>query len=132
MREMKFRGKRIDNGEWVFGYLVRMFSEIGIMPFDEENTFNPIIPETVEQYTGLKDKNGREIYEGDIVFWEDEHFYKGKSEVVYCVDRYNYPAFDLANHDYEAKGLQCVHEECFMQVIGNIHDNPELLEENKQ
>lgn len=127
MREILFRGKRI-SGDWVYGYLLKMFGELSIMCLDDENNIYPVNEETIGQYTGLTDKNGNKIFEGDILFWEDEFLYKNKSEVVWFGEKYNYPAFDLLKHDYESNGLQYAHDNCFIKVIGNIYDNYELLE----
>ena len=73
MREIKFRGKRVDNGEWIYGDLMHNNEQVLINPIFEEpyeyleNFDANVIPETVGQFTGLYDKNGKEIYEGDIV-----------------------------------------------------------------
>lgn len=88
-----------------------------------------VIPETVGEYTGLTDKNGKKIFEGDIVQYQPEYWCEPLQSVVeYCADKWNYPAFDLKDHDYEANGLQCAHEEGCCEVIGTVYDNPELLE----
>ena len=133
MREILFRGKEIKTGKWLYGELVS--SSNGDYYIHERNMpvvmYKRIITETVGQYTGLKDKNGKRIFEGDIVQWKDENFNNYTSVVEWRGEKWNYPAFDLAKHDYECNGLQYVHEDCIIEVIGTIYDNPELLEMKK-
>ena len=137
MREILFRGKtkahhRDDGGYWLYGDLVQLVrNERLVFMYNELEILEEIDPETVGQYTGLKDKNGKRIFEGDIVQWKDENFNNYTSVVEWCGEKWNYPAFDLAKHDYECNGLQYVHEDCIIEVIGTIYDNPELLEMKK-
>lgn len=117
------RGKRINNGEWVYGYLIGDDVIVGnIVEFNDEylNTefWCKVDPETVGQYTGLKDKNGKEIYEGDafktslgwvaVVEWEKEGRFLG---------------FTMENE----RKIVYINREPRIEVIGNIHDTPELI-----
>ena len=124
MHEILFRGKRTDNGEWETGSLVIIrdgCSDKEVFIADKMTGYHtPVIPETVGQYTGLTDKNGVRIFEGDIVSLvkHDSLIYK----VVYVPCRY-----ELVN----SKGVNCfvldIYKSENIEVIGNIHDNPELL-----
>lgn len=121
MREILFRGKRVNNGEWVEGaYLGDYFSD-GRLFCIRRNSINYCIdPATVGQYTGLQDKNGNKIFEGDIVKYipddEDEvgvDFYL----IEFCNGSYRIGR-DVISQDYADE----------WEVAGNVHDNPELLE----
>ena len=181
MREILFRGKRADNGEWVYGYYTELpVGSLGATIFSNDDEIvcedtasyiikvfekqhsnysngNPlqviecenyeVIPETVGQYTGLTDKNGKKIFEGDILKCHDKP--KDLVKVVFG-------GFDVVDTDTECPvdtvigwhyeviptdELSAVEPFCLsmpltksyieyfhMEVIGNIHDNPELLE----
>ena len=122
MRDILFRGKRTDNGAWTCGYLFCVWERaylcwgtINNVPVMEE-----VIPETVGQYTGLKDKNGKKIFEGDTVWFGDEKergvVYFDNSGARFAV---RFDTFDAAfDHLYSNE----------LEIIGNVHDNPELME----
>lgn len=117
MREIKFRGQRLENKEWVYGSLVVFHDWEGnrrIQIVDNTGSVHEVDPSTVGQYTGLKDKNGKVIYEGDIVHWNE---YVGK--VIFKNGLF---ARKFKNVSASLVSLLLVTE-----VIGNIHDNPELL-----
>ena len=120
MREIAFRGKRVVNGEWVYGYYEEFVnSENHFYWINEPNgDFHDVIPETVGQYTGLKDRNGVEIYEGDVLECK-------VSSEMFVVE------FDAKTAQFTTKSnwLWSILDRC--EVIGNIHDNPELMGEKK-
>ena len=128
MREILFRGKRIDNGEWVYGNLVRGCDEkyAYIVEFGNKELCRNYInvkPDTVGQYTGLDDKCGNKIFEGDILNTTNSNcaiWYVDYKNTAFCCNQ--------GNVNYS-----CVLDEfvqfSVVEVIGNIHDNPELLKE---
>ena len=129
-RTIKFRGKRIDNGEWVYGSLDLTDNSAAISWDRTDNDgdtvpwFANVDPDTVGQFTGLLDKNGKEIYEGDIVrYYDDIEDELVSSHVIYHKE---YCSFCAAPTklcgDYV--GITSYWQ---FEVIGNIHDNPELL-----
>jgi hypothetical protein len=150
-REIKFRGQRIDNNEWVYGYLFEDITPVRYQSYIIEGSFVPAISmpsknffevkhETVGQYTELKDKNGVEIYEGDILRetpkndWEQSNyscfevfFHSGDANTDYNI---GFTMNRMHNHgsvcgghipSFKPKSLKN------MCVIGNIYENPELL-----
>ena len=134
MREIKFRAKRIDNGEWVHGDLINSHCDMETYIYQEQCIDNStiflieVIPETIGQFTGLPDKNGVEIYEGDVVkatntenVGEIKYISEHSAFVVYSKDE------NGAYYEYMNQGLT----QQYFEVIGNIHDNPELLEEKQ-
>ena len=158
MREILFRGKRTDNGEWIEGF----YSAEEYDPYIGKIEYIPriqiigkcvslgVIPETVGQYTGLTDKNGKRIFEGDIFkfddeVWESSYTSCGTEYDSFAVENYGVVGFDedMARFDFikykfnENSVEADLHENhtidfsefvCELEVIGNIHDSPELLE----
>lgn len=135
MREILFRGKRLDNGEWVEGlpYKAKYGGISAIVDNDEESFL--VLPDSIGQFSGLCDKNGKRIFEGDIVKADDYIFSikYGKCGGTPNADNYGYMGFYL---EAVSEGTKlCAHyglrdDMCYftdIAVIGNIHDNPELM-----
>lgn len=122
-REIKFRGKRTDTGEWVYGYLAdeNYINDINTVDLSSVE----VDPDTVGQYTGLKDWNGREIYEGDFLKSGDVIF-----EVWWSDDNSCY-MLDMVNPFKEMAIRMSDMNMTNMEVIGNRWDNPEMLEDGK-
>ena len=132
MREIKFRGKRTDNGEWVYGNLVRGCDEkyAYIVEFGNKEVcrnYVDVNPETVGQYTGLKDKNGTKIFEGDIIY-AVSNFDAANMVVVYDPAEFRLVLCEDYKTYKPGLGFKCLcYESFYLQVVGNIYDNPELL-----
>ena len=145
MRTIKFRGKDIKTGEWAYGDLhtlcdkPHIHTEPTVYPYAGRRSF--VYPETVGQFTGLTDKNGKEIYEGDILRTTPKTDYDKENYVAYEVFWHDN---DCASHHIGWQMNRCHFQGCIcgtmyipeflpkttatMEVIGNIHDDPELLE----
>lgn len=160
MKEYLFRGKRVDNGEWVEGGSIinAQDGNIWIIPTNGIIQYTadsrklvyveaiPVVPETVCEFTGLTDKNGKKIFEGDII--ETQEYYdkpysakKRKKRYIGIVEYVTYKHnngiyyeakwyVNIKDFDTYVYGAWSRFYDC--TVIGNIHDNPELLEEDKQ
>lgn len=122
MKEILFRGKRVDNGEWGYGYAVKgndkkyqMFiaASIGVGFFTGGIIAYEVIPETVGQFTGILDKNGKKIFEGDIV--ESPNGTQG------FIEWQNEECAFLVNIGDDWQTM----DDCPYEVVGNIYDNKE-------
>lgn len=132
MRTIKFRGKRNHSGEWHYGHYTQ---GAFFHPATEDETVRHLIhadilydvdPETVGQFTGLYDKDGKEIYEGDILCRKDGgalltvEFRHGAFGYEYCGEFHSW----AGNHNFTFNPFDT---DVDFGIIGNIHDNPELL-----
>ena len=136
MREILFRGKRVDNGTWAYGDLLHCDGEMEIDSESLGENGGYIIPETVGQYTGLTDKNGVRIFEGDVIrgrsVYIGGHSTSNRALVIYKAGMF---LLSFGESEEECAAAQDVeflgawHDS--VEIIGNIHDNPELLEADK-
>lgn len=141
-REILFRGKSEVNGEWREGYYFKTI--VGehelhcIMPFGQivktllDNRVYQITQETLGQYTGLTDKNGTRIFEGDIVKVFDKCNERWADGVAVIKFSYDYAGGWIVDDPVSHANFTIGIHTDIVEVIGNIHDNPELLERSVQ
>lgn len=168
MREIKFRGKRIDNGEWVYGSLFRGISPHDRQPYsiiltDEKYDAEGHLPKdialgfhsdevfvveanSVGQFTELLDINEKDLYEGDIVEWNFTYEYicasggvEFRETIVKGIIKWQQGGFilDVIENDFEDAewySISALNTDTGsdVEIIGNIHDNPELIKQNKE
>jgi len=155
VRTIKFRGKASHNGEWLYGDLINIHGEYHILGEDDmredghhvrQDSDRPtwVEPGTIGEFTGLRDKNGKEIYEGDILLWTRKNVHiEGRPRQDFsdkCIVYYDNGkrAFQFR---YELRCGACVGyldfdddraDESYVEVIGNVFDDPGLIEKGGQ
>ncbi|SHN86482.1 MULTISPECIES: YopX family protein [Desulfitobacterium] len=125
-REIKFRGKTLDSGEWAYGYLTKMWGSYHIIDANDENLAYQVIPETIGQFPEVLDKNSKEIYEGDIVETRNgERFViEFLTGSFFLMDK-NGKGFELWHQCNFSGGVYTGRTWC--GIIGNIYENMDLL-----
>ena len=129
MRETLFRGGWIKNGEWIEGYYVLLndthyIIEVGSEDWGDNGEWFQVVPKSVGQYTGLKDKNGKKIFEGDIIRYQ-----RGidKFELMVVIWNESTASLVLAYSKDMNYYETLMNTKYYCEVIGNIYYNPELL-----
>lgn len=137
MREILFRGKSKKTNRWAKGELFTLRGSTTIFQKETDGSITQfyVIPETVGQYTGLTDKNGKKIFEGDIVHAVHKSNYGGLKNtdfgigvVKYCDSYYGGASYEIDIIGKSGSRVFSASLEDGVEVIGNIHDNPELVE----
>lgn len=137
MNEILFRGKRLDTGEWAYGFAViyEQYAYILVPTSYEANGVGidsfPVDPESIGRYSGIIDKNGRKVFEGDIYAWVDK--YGDYCACLICFGEFF--EYDYINGFYVKSLLGDIFsfagsEFSEIEISGNIHDNPELFKEH--
>ena len=144
-REIEFRGQRADNKEWVYGFYYKrtyFYGDLSVkhyiivsnedLGYDQALEYYEVIPETVGQYVGIKDKNGKKVYEGDIVYcsynncevvfglygvcdYKTVGFFMKVNEALFTDEEDNFVYWGFEDGDK-------------IEVLGNVYENPELLD----
>lgn len=136
MREILFIGKRLDNGEWITGHLLKyedgrariVPNNTDIFCFEKDESIiqtvaHRVDPETVGQYTGFVDKNSKKIFEGDIV-----SIYNSKA-FLFAVEWNNQYVLKCTSNGVSDNILNVIESSEDVEVVGNIYDNPEPIKE---
>ena len=134
-REIKFRGKLEYNGKWIYGDLLQYENGDVAIFRDKLSSFgcectemskrDRVIPDTIGQYTGLTDKNGVKIFEGDVVIIGE----KLKAKVIYYDGSFRMQS-EFSPTPIDTTDMGYMMREFSVRVIGNIHDNPELIKKS--
>ena len=133
MREIKFRGQRQSDNKWIYGDLLQPIEICDIYEISDCESIDgsryDVVEDTIGQYTGLKDKNGKEIYEGDIL-QDKDCIYK----VIFEYGSFDGKIIEVLRNVGTQKGMTyqlsfIISDNDNIKVIGNIYENPELLED---
>ncbi len=130
-RTIKFRGKDLATGKWVYGDLLHPITSCRIVNYTEveeegakraDYHYYDVDPDTIGQFTGLYDRNGKEIYEGDIIIQQG---YSGKRRMLV---QFEQGAFITGKHGGSSTITRPMLIQKRCEIIGNVTDDPELLE----